>query len=461
MAMTAPTSTPTGLGIAPSDVSETPQRRRFVACVAKELRASILGEYVVLPHGEEPGEERKEVFLAHSPEHALLWICEHATRKAVSQQIRDMYADIRARRDADRGGEEDQETVGRKRKRPAAGNRTLAANKALARKMTLELAKTVASGQDWEDAVAPEALSVETQRFHTFAKKWPGVGVAAASQMISTAVAVGAAEVFRDWQEILAVWKRQHEQGRSLFDRVDDDDALPHDSLYVLASQSLPEGPPSSQMLLRAGVTQGEAVRLGRGYFEVQKSSANGLVDEMRTRWRADQFYEDYQILFTRIQAAAEPTGGRGRRYGVVAKELLFQMVYTPRLGRVPTKTEDPSLWSAFGVILDWGKRWNMLKTRVGSVGIFGLLPRSRVQNDFLQTRLTQEHVSHWVDMLVECNSDVTALAKGMEPMFLACMQQDRAPLDFSFIEEMEFGGSSRPLALLRYVLPTNTIFVD
>lgn len=40
------------------------------------------------------------------------------------------------------------------------------------------------------------------------------------AQMISKAAAVGSMEAFRDWQDILKIWRRQHSGGRKLFHRV-------------------------------------------------------------------------------------------------------------------------------------------------------------------------------------------------------------------------------------------------
>ncbi|KAF2702414.1 hypothetical protein K504DRAFT_509041 [Pleomassaria siparia CBS 279.74] len=92
-------------------------------------------------------------------------------------------------------------------------------------------------------------------------------------------------------------------------------------------------------------------------------------------RWKMDGLYEEFNRLEKEIKRRSEGTRGRGVRYADTAKEHLFASTYRKYLGRVATKGTDRELWLAFGDYLDWGRRWNALKKRFGSVGIFGILP--------------------------------------------------------------------------------------
>ena len=437
---------PKGLRITPLEVSDRPDPRRLLYAVSDALETCELGEYMMALHGT----EQAEAFIAHSPEHALQWICERTTKTAVHNVIRQIYDNIRTERtrtESERGSREGTPAGGLKRKRSSAQNHTLAANRALVEKMNLELVKTVASSQDWENAKAPAMVTAEEQKYRNFAQKLDGVGVNAVSQMISSAVAVGKMEVFRDWQAILAVWKRQNQYGKKLFETTAN--SGPDAQLCLLSQANSQQQPLASQQADEAGVTPHDALAFRYRYFDAQKTGVDGIADEMRHRWKMDMFYEEYERLEKVVRLQGRGTGARGRGYNTIAKEHLFALVYGPDLGRPPTKDQDPTLWNTFGQMLDWGKRWNMLKKRIGSVGIFGLLPRSLVQNDFVQKRLTQTRVGQWVDMLAECNSDVARLAKRVEPLFLACMEESQPPPEFAFLEDLDNLDVSRPLALL------------
>ncbi|KAF2702432.1 hypothetical protein K504DRAFT_284073 [Pleomassaria siparia CBS 279.74] len=158
----------------------------------------------------------------------------------------------------------------------------------------------------------------------------------------------------------------------------------------------------------------------------------------MRHRWKMDGLYEEFDCLEKEIKRRSEGTRGRGVRYADTAKEHLFALTYRKYLGCVATKGTDWELWLAFGDYLDWGRRWNALKKRFGSVGIFGILPWSLILNAFVEKTLSQARLSQWADMVVECNLDVMKMAKHIELLFLACMEESEPPPEFAFLENLD-----------------------
>jgi len=55
--------------------------------------------------------------------------------------------------------------------------------------------------------------------------------------------------------------------------------------------------------------------------------------------------------------------------------------------------------------------------------------------------------------MLAECNKNVTLMAKEMEPLFLACMEESEPPPEFTFLEDLDALQEQNPLQLLLYVV--------
>ncbi|KAF2702572.1 hypothetical protein K504DRAFT_465695 [Pleomassaria siparia CBS 279.74] len=70
------------------------------------------------------------------------------------------------------------------------------------------------------------------------------------------------------------------------------------------------------------------------------------------------------------------------------------------------------------------GKRWNVLKKRFGSIRVFRLLPQSLILNTF-------------ADIVAKCNLDVIIIAKRIELLFLACMEESAPPPKFAFLENL------------------------
>jgi hypothetical protein len=106
-----------------------------------------------------------------------------------------------------------------------------------------------------------------------------------------------------------------------------------------------------------------------------------------------DLLYKEYERLERKIRMNSAGTDGRGRRYGVLAKEHLFTLCYEAELGLAPSKDTNRDQWVEFGEFLDWGKRWNVLKKRFGTVSIFALLLRSSISNVFIEKTLSQTRV--------------------------------------------------------------------
>jgi hypothetical protein len=113
----------------------------------------------------------------------------------------------------------------------------------------------------------------------------------------------------------------------------------------------------------------------------------------MRQRWKLDTLYEEYTTLEREMRELDNGTGARGRRYESVAKEYLFRIGYETDDGHMPTKEANPELWIDFGQLLDWGRRWNILKVLTSSVGIFRLLPKNAILNSWIERQLTQTRV--------------------------------------------------------------------
>ncbi|OSS53248.1 hypothetical protein B5807_02968 [Epicoccum nigrum] len=351
---------------------------------------------------------------------------------------------------------------GVKRTRDRKEKTTKETDKALLKKINLALAQTIASKEDWEAAKAPEMLSVKEQKYHNFAKSLPGAGVNTVAQMISKATAVGSIEAFRDWQDILKIWRRQHSSGRKLFHRV----AVAQTNLAALAYDGAVPGSQAlsqTQMVLSQsqdaqalddhGLTVLQRERFKYRVADAQKSRVDSIADEMRQRWKLDTLYEEYTALEREMRELDNGTGARGRRYDSVAKEHLFRIAYETDDGHMPTKEANPELWTDFGQLLDWGRRWNILKVLTGSVGIFGLLPKNAILNSWIERQLTQTRVRQWIGMVLECNPDVPLIAARIEPLFLACMQESKPPSEFMFLERLDDYQISRPLSLFNRVL--------
>jgi hypothetical protein len=350
-----------------------------------------------------------------------------------------------------------------KRNREGKPKTTREAEKALVEKMNLALVQTVANREDWELAKLPETLSVEEQRYYTYAKSLPGAGVNTVSQMISKASAVGSMEAFRDWQDILKIWKRQHSSGRKLFQRV----AVARTNLAARAyNQSFSAVPSQTNAQIVLSQHQQQDVRdnvgltvLQRESFrykvaDAQKSRVDSIADDMRQRWKLDALYEEYSTLEKEIRELDNGTGARGRRYESIAKEHLFKIAYETDEGYMPTKEQNPDLWVDFGQLLDWGKRWNIIKVLTGSVGIFGLLPKNAIVNAWIERQMTQTRVRQWIGMVLECNKDVPIIAARIEPLFLACMEESEPPSEFLFLEQLDSYHIARPLALFNGYVP-------
>ncbi|KAF2702372.1 hypothetical protein K504DRAFT_459806 [Pleomassaria siparia CBS 279.74] len=395
-----------------------------------------------------------QVFFARNPDDALRWICRRASHETILRVIEELHEELEREADQERASDQaaisvqveaaadggEPEPRGVKRKRALKEKTTRALNKALVDKINLNLAQAVANSQDWENAKAPAGLSNEEQRYRRFATGLSGIGVSAVTQMIAKASAVGTMDVLRDWQAIFAVWKRQNHHGKKLFQTVAVEDAPRN--MVVLAS-------PSDQEQDEVGLTAFETENFAYKYFDAQKTHVNGIADDMRHRWKMDGLYEEFERLAKEVKRRNQGTGGRGVAYADQAKDHLFTSTYKKYLGRAATKRTDPELWRAFGDYLDWGKRWNVLKKRFGSIGVFGLLPRSLIPNTFVERTLSQARLSQWADMVAECNPDVMMMAKRIEPLFLACMEESAPPPEFAFLENLALlPQTTRPFTL-------------
>ncbi|KAF2709153.1 hypothetical protein K504DRAFT_468349 [Pleomassaria siparia CBS 279.74] len=158
-------------------------------------------------------------------------------------------------------------------------------------------------------------------------------------------------------------------------------------------------------MVDEVGLTAFETENFAYKYFNAQKTYVNGIADNMQYRWKIDGLYKEFERL--------------------AKEDHLFTLIYKKYLGRAATKRTDLELWRAFGDYLDWGKRWNVLKKRFRSIR---------------------------ADIVAECNLDVIIMAKRIELLFLACIEESAPPPEFAFLEN---------LALLPQITRPFTLFLS
>ncbi|KAF2702527.1 hypothetical protein K504DRAFT_508949 [Pleomassaria siparia CBS 279.74] len=231
---------PAGLDIDPQDVTANKHLSALVGTLHDTLHQSRHAFYSYVPDGL----GLAEAFVARNPDDALRWICSQTTRGKILTLIKDVYEDLAreaARESPTKAAADDAQDAtdkaddategphdepdgardvtdadgsgrhGVKRKRALREKTTTtrAPNGALAeKKMDLDLVEAEANAPDQGNAKAPAGLLTEEQRYKRFATGLSGVGVNAVAQMIAKALVVGIMDVFRDWQAILAVWKR-------------------------------------------------------------------------------------------------------------------------------------------------------------------------------------------------------------------------------------------------------------
>ncbi|KAF2702500.1 hypothetical protein K504DRAFT_466294 [Pleomassaria siparia CBS 279.74] len=344
-----------------------------------------------------------QVFFARNPDDALRWICRWASHETVLRVIKELHEELEREADQERALDQAAISVqveaaadggkpkprGVKRKRAPKEKTTRALNKALVDKINLNLAQA-----------APARLSNEEQRYRRFA-----TGLSSIS-----ASAVGTIDVLRDWQAIFAVWKRQNHYGKKLFQTVAVEDAPRN--MVVLAS-------PSDQEQDEVGLTAFKTENFAYKYFDAQKTHVNGIADNMRHRWKMDGLYEEFERLAKEVKRRNQGTGGRGVAYANQAKDHLFTSTYKKYLGRAATKRTDPELW------------------------------RALIPNTFVERTLSQARLSQWADMVAECNLDVMIMAKRIELLFLACMEESAPPPEFAFLENLALlPQTTRPFTL-------------
>ncbi|KAF2706096.1 hypothetical protein K504DRAFT_459424 [Pleomassaria siparia CBS 279.74] len=68
---------------------------------------------------------------------------------------------------------------------------------------------------------------------------------------------------------------------------------------------------------------------------------------------------------------------------------------------------------------------------------LFTLTYKNLIPNTFVERTLSQARLSQWADMVAECNLDVIMIAKRIEPLFLACMEESAPPPKFAFLENL------------------------
>jgi hypothetical protein len=454
------------LPLLPLDVTNEETLIDAVCMVHNRLNASVEAVYgqVDAEHGG------VEAFIARNPTDALRWICKRVSRPMLVRIIQGMYDYPDNAMDADNEAEASPTSTSKKRKKEPKETTTKQANAKMAQRLAETVSMAIANTQDWKSAKTPMAgISNEAIKYLNFLTTIPKVGAKLGEQMVINATAVATMEVFRDWAAIFTVWTEQHRTGKRLFEAVHlpisgafDLGTIKEHEQDALLSQVFACGTPSQftqhdmlqlhpqrNVVDEVGLTFLDTESFKLRFVDARKTQVDTITGDMRHRWKMDALYEDYLRLQQQIRRKSKGTGERGRRYETIAREHLFAKVYSCPERPSPTKEEHPEVWATFTNFLEWGKRWNLIKTRFGSVGIFGLLPRSQISNAFVEKQLTtQALVSQWVEMIAECNRDASALALHIEPLFLACMEQSEPPKDFAFLVELADLRVKKPLQL-------------
>lgn len=433
---------------------DAPDLQAIGRAVQDGLPSTKLATFIHLPDDLIPC----TAFVSRSPMDALRWMCQNISKPKLLKVLNYNYDHpLGSVQDEDAQEEPHSQDanddhmpdtqLGSKRKREKT---TKQVNKDMVDRLNLQLVQTIASTQDWETVRNPEAISVEEQRYRQWAQRLPNAGLNMITHMIKMARAVGTMEVFEDWATIFVSWKRQRAKGLRLFDDLGPHEdegfgfasCVPSTQLTQRSARTLDIAPPE----MWAGLGTNE---LKKRYFKVRRTHANTMASQMRQRWEMDTFYEEYERIYEEIRRRSMGTGQRGRRYGGVAKEILFALTHEEDLGRMATKEEDGKLWVEFGEYLDWSKRWNILKKRFGTIGIFALLPHSMNPNDWVERKITQARVAQWAEMVFECNKPAVELAMRIEQLVVECVHNRDPPTEYAFLEELHRFQGTDPLALL------------
>jgi hypothetical protein len=148
--------------------------------------------------------------------------------------------------------------------------------------------------------------------------------------------------------------------------------------------------------------------------------------------------YEEFMKLEADIRRRGWRSSVKGVKISDRAKQHLFHTTYKELCERAPTRENYPEYWRTFSDHLDWGKRWNILKTKFGGVGIYGILPRSQIPNAYIERAMTQDRLSIWADMVYTCNPDVVELSAAIEPLYMAFITQSKPPDEFDVLNSVD-----------------------
>lgn len=409
-----------------------------------------------------------QVFLAPTPEVALQWICNQVPQHRLLAYIAAQYPSTSSETGdgEDGAADEDIERYPRESGTPdarsaAEENPTLRvqkssrkrgptkettakqANKRLKEKLENAMLHEVASTQDWVSAKRKEiTVNDEEMRYHRFAQKFQGAGIALVGSMINKAASIGTLECLKEWRTLLSVWRAQHQDGRLLFTGVDS--KLPGLTEYEDSGSDTNIDPYRIRPVQRredrvaqdpAQLSEQEMDEFAEMFLTARRSRTAGIIGDMRHRWIMAAMYTRYEALVALVRKRQDSTGGRGRGFATVAKERLFQRIYKRPSENSPSPKANPVEWKAFSTELESGRRWCMLKAKFG-LGIFALLPRSVISNNFIERGLTIMRFGQWIEMVATCNTTVAELADAVEGVFVACMM-DCAPPKRMLLEDL------------------------
>jgi hypothetical protein len=185
----------------------------------------------------------------------------------------------------------------------------------------------------------------------------------------------------------------------------------------------------------------------GSMWDTVYSSALNGesrnILEGLKQRWRCCRVCGFYTHLYNALDAAGVKSGRKGIGTSTLAREILFLRSAT---GKGILRWEDidktGKAWREQGDMIEYGCRWQLVQDKLG-MGIFALIPQSRVPNRLVEKILTHERIVLWAEMVYNCNPGAVQLAARIEPLFVACCMGETGV--GSGLEDGRDGGPWRP----------------
>lgn len=381
-------------------------------------------KFCFITHTAEP----IQAFIAHDPDAALKWICQHVSKDRLLRLVNDIYEE--AVSVVPDSFDENAAKRTRTRKEPT----TRQVNKRLKEKFDIAMLEAVANTQDFVEAKQEHiAYNSTEQRYRAFAKSLRGIGVKEVAEMIHRASTVATVDCLQDWRVVLDTWRELHREGKRLFANIGVQvPGLIDASMTECATGN--ESMPATQLTQTRSAGQGTSLALTgievasfrQLLATVKQSETADILGDIRHRWVMAALYKEYERLEGLLRQRVKLTGQRGRGLATVAREQLFSEVHRDENGNTISVQDNPTSYRSWSRYLEYGKRWKMLKDRFG-VGIFALLPRGGVPNSFVERRPLRV-LQEWIEMIARCNERVKDMAEAIEPLLLSCLREEQPP---------------------------------